>query len=65
MISYKPLYHTLIDRNMNVDQLRKDGVISGITVSKFAKNQSITLTTAEKICKHLNCKIADIVEFID
>ena len=64
MISYEPLFHTLIKKNMVMDQLRKDEVISCITIAKFKKHESITLTTVEKICKYLNCKIEDVVEFI-
>lgn len=63
MISYKPLFHKLVERNINLDQLRKDGVISSITIAKFAKGESIMLSTAEKICKYLDCKIEDIVRF--
>lgn len=64
MISYQPLYHTLINKNMKLDQLRKDGVISSITIAKFKKNESITLTTADKICQYLKCNIEDIVEIL-
>lgn len=62
MISYQPLYHTLINKNMKLDQLRKDGIISSITIAKFKKNESITLTTVDKICQYLKCNIEDIVE---
>ena len=63
MISYKPLQHILIERNINLDQLRKDKVISAITIAKFAKGESIMLSTAEKICNYLDCDIQDIVTF--
>ncbi len=63
MISYKPLFHTLLEKDMHMTQLCEDNIISGITVAKFKKGESITLTTAEKICKYLDCEIQDIVRF--
>lgn len=63
MISYKPLFHTLVERNINMAQLARDGVVSSITMSKFKKGESIMLSTAEKICKYLKCNIQDIVTF--
>ena len=63
MISYKPLFHILIEKDITVDQLRKDGIISAITITKFKKGESITLSTAEKICKYLECEIGDICRF--
>lgn len=63
MISYKPLFHTLIEKDLTLEDLIKAGVISGMTTSKFKKGESITLSTAEKLCNHLECKIQDIVRF--
>lgn len=64
MISYEPLFHTLIKKGIVMDQLRKDGIISCITIAKFKKHESITLTTVEKICKYLNCSIQEVVELV-
>ena len=63
MISYKPLFHTLLEKGMTLDQLHKDKVISTITQAKFKKGESIMLSTAERICKYLDCDIQDIVTF--
>lgn len=63
MISYKPLFHTMLDKNVTFEQLRNDKVISAITQAKFKKGESIMLSTAERICKYLNCNIQDIVTF--
>lgn len=63
MISYKPLFHTLIDKDLTMDDLIKAQVISGMTTAKFKKGESIMLSTAERICKYLDCQIQDIVRF--
>lgn len=62
MISYEPLFHTLIKKDLILDQLRTDGIISCVTIAKFKKHESITLTTVEKLCKYLDCSVEDIVE---
>ena len=64
MISYEPLLHTLIKKGIVMDQLRKDKIVSCITIAKFKKHQSITLSTVEKICKYLNSSIEGIVKII-
>lgn len=64
MISYEPLLHTLIKKGIVMDQLRKDKIVSCITIAKFKKHESITLSTVEKICKYLNCSIEEIVKII-
>lgn len=63
MISYKPLFHTLIEKDLTLDDLVKNEVVSAMTTSKFKKGESIMLSTAEKICKYLDCEIQDIVRF--
>lgn len=63
MISYKPLFHTMIEKDVTYEQLRKDKVVSAITITKFGKGESITLTTCEKLCNYLQCNIQDIVRF--
>lgn len=63
MISYKPLFHTLIEKDLTLDDLVKNEVVSAMTTSKFKKGESIMLSTAEKICRYLDCEIQDIVKF--
>lgn len=64
MISYKPLYHTLIEKGLKKEDLIKNGIASCSITNKFSKGESVTLTTIDKICKFLDCKIEDIVEII-
>ena len=63
MISYKPLFHTLIEKDITLDDLLKNKVISAMTTAKFKKGESIMLSTAERICNYLDCNIEDIVRF--
>lgn len=62
MISYDPLWKLLIDKNMTKTELREKVGFSTNTLAKLSKNESVTLSTLEKICLYLDCKIEDIVE---
>ena len=62
MISYDPLWKLLIDKNMTKTELREKVGFSTNTLAKLSKNESVTLSTLEKICLCLGCKIENIVE---
>ena len=64
MISYKPLWKTLKDRNISQYQLINMG-IDRKTMDSLRKNRNITALTIEKLCKLLNCKPNDVLEFIN
>ena len=62
MISYKPLFKLLLERDMTKTQLRTEVGFSSATLAKMSKGEYISLETVENICKHLDCKIEDVVE---
>lgn len=62
MISYNPLWKTLIDKNMKKMDLVKYVGISNGTLAKLGKNESVSLSIIDKICMTLDCKIEDVVE---
>lgn len=64
MISFKPLFILLINRNMTKTQLRESVGFSTATLAKMSKNQYVSMETLDHICTYLNCKIEDIIEFI-
>ncbi|MBM7598160.1 DNA-binding Xre family transcriptional regulator [Virgibacillus halotolerans] len=64
MISYEPLFITLIKKKMKLNDLREKGIISSATQSKFRKGESVTLTTVQKVCIFLDVPIQDVVEII-
>ena len=63
-VSYKKLFHMLIDRNMSPAQLQKEAGYSANISTRLRKDIYISLESVEKICNVLNCKVDDIVEFI-
>ncbi len=61
-LSYNNLWKTLIDRGINKSELCKKVKISSSTMAKMTNGEPVTLTTLEKICNELDCKIEDVVE---
>ena len=64
MISYKPLFRLLLERDMTKTQLREAVGFSSATLAKMSKGKYISLETIENICKYLDCKIEDVVEIL-
>lgn len=63
-VSYKKLFHMLIDRNMTVAELQKEAGYSANISTRMRRNEYVSLESMEKICRVLGCKVDDIVEFI-
>ena len=62
MISYKPLFRLLLERDMTKTKLREAVGFSSATLAKMSRGEYISLETVENICKYLNCKIEDVIE---
>lgn len=64
-ISYKKLWHVLLDKNMTKQDLRRVTGISTTTVQKLTKNESVGIDIILRICEKLNLQIDDVVEFVE
>lgn len=63
-ISYSRLWKLLVDKKMSKSDLRKAVEMSPQTLTKMRRDEPITLTTLERICRVLNSDFGDIVEYI-
>jgi DNA-binding Xre family transcriptional regulator len=63
-VSYKPLWHTLIEKDMNREDLKMAANITSNIVARMGKNEYINLESIEKICLALNCRIEEVVEIV-
>lgn len=63
--SYNKLWKLLIDKGMNKRALSEQADISNTTIAKLGKGENVNTDVLLKICKTLECDIADIVEIID
>ena len=49
-ICYKPLWHLLVEREMNKEDLKGAANITSNIVSRMSKNSYVNLESLEKIC---------------
>ena len=63
-VTYKKLFHLLIDRNMTAAQLQQKAGYSANISTRLRRDIYVSLESIEKICRVLDCKVDDIVEFI-
>ena len=63
-ISYKKLWKLLIDRDMKKKDLREAAGISTASMAKLGKNENVNTDILIKVCKALDCDIADIMEIV-
>ena len=61
MISYTPLWHTLINKGMNKGDLKNMTGLSFGTIASMGKNEPVNLKQIDRICKALHCKIEDVI----
>lgn len=64
-VSYKKLWHILLDRDLKKKDLEKSAGITEYMMRKLTNNEHVTTEVLGKISKALNCHVEDIVEFID
>lgn len=62
MISYNPLWKTLIDKGMKKTDLCSVVGIGISTLAKMGKNEYVALAVIERICLALDCNVEDVVE---
>jgi len=63
-VSYKKLFHMLIDRDMTPAKLQKEAGYSANISTRLRRNLYVSLESMEKICQVLDCKVDDVVEFL-
>ena len=63
-ISYNKLWKLLVDKKMSKADLRKAAGIAPNTMTRLRRDEEVTLTVLNKICKTLDVDIGDIMEFL-
>lgn len=62
-VTYKKLFHLLIEKEMTASQLQKQANFSANIITRLRRNGYVSLDTIESICNVLDCKVDDILEF--
>lgn len=63
-VSYKRLFHLMIDKGMTNAELIKKGGFSANIITRLKRDNYVALDSIEKICYALDCGVDDILEFI-
>ena len=63
-VSYKRLFHLLIEKDMTNAQLMQEAGFSANIITRLKRNGYISLDSVESICHVLHCGVDDILEFI-
>ena len=63
-ISYKKLWHILIDKGMTKTNLQREALLSWSSIAKLNKGENISTDLLLRICNALDCNLSDIVETV-
>lgn len=64
-VSYKKLWHILLDRDMKKKDLQKAAGLTNYAMLKLGRDEDVTTEILGKICKALDCSTEDMMEFLD
>ena len=64
MISYKKLWHILLDKDLKKVDLVKLAGVSTYTINKLNRGDNVTTDVLQRICRALECDLPDIMEMI-
>lgn len=63
-VSYKKLFHMMIEKDMTNAQLMKKAGFSANIITRIKRGGYISLESIESICRVFDCKVDDILEFV-
>ena len=64
-ISYKPLWHTLLEKGMSKEDLRIKAKLTTNAIANMGKDQNISMSTLLRICEALQCGFDGVIEIVD
>lgn len=62
-VSYMKLWHLLLDKNMKKKDLEAAAGISHYVMNKMSRNEDISTEAIRKICKALDCRPDEMMDF--
>ena len=63
-VSYRKLWHLLLDKKLKKIDLERKVGLSHYAVLQLSKDKDVSTEVLTKICDALDCDIDDIVDFI-
>lgn len=65
MISFDPLWKTMKEKNISTYKLLNVYGFSHDTYDSLKQNRNVTLQTINQLCKILQCKVEDVVVYVE
>lgn len=65
MISYRPFYNTLLEKQVTEYQLIFKHGFSSHILHRMKHGEAISTKTLDTLCFILNCKVFDILEYVE
>lgn len=65
MIVYDKLWRTMEEKGVSQYALIKKHHISPAQITRLKRNESVSTHTIDTFCKILDCKVSDIMEYIE
>lgn len=63
-VSYKKLFHMMIEKDMTNMMLQKEAGFSSNILTRLKRNQYVSMESIEIICRVMDCGVDDILEFV-
>lgn len=63
MISYRPFWDTLTEKNITTYKLINYYGVSSSLIDRLRNDGDVKMSSVNKLCNILECEITDIVEF--
>ena len=63
-VNYNKLFKLLIDKGLRKTEFAKSIGISGSTLAKLSRNETVSMDVIVRICRKLDCTIDEIMDVI-
>lgn len=63
-VTYKKLWHILLDRNMKKKDLQEVASLTSYAMNKLSRDEAVTTDVLAKVCRSLGCTLNDIMEIL-
>ncbi len=63
-VSYKKLWHLLLDKNMKKKDLQEAAGLTQYAMLRLGRDEDVSTEILGKICQALNCSPEEIMEFL-
>ncbi|MGN1418011.1 MAG: helix-turn-helix domain-containing protein [Acutalibacteraceae bacterium] len=65
MISYRPFFNTIKQKNISTYKLINQYNLSRSLIDRLKHNKPITTVTLNDLCEILHCPVSDILEYVE